>query len=112
MSVQKVYFNVLSCILFLFTYISEMYTKPGLRLLAVDGVLPSNETLADGSYPLCNAFYAVIRPTSTADSPERRLYDWLDTPAGIQCIQKAGYVAAKSMVVQGTGSEATAATVD
>lgn len=90
-------------------YISEMYSKPGLRLLAVDGVLPSKETLADGSYPLCNDFYAVIRPTSTADSPERRLYDWLDTPAGVQCIEKAGYVAATSMSIQSSGSEATAA---
>ena len=37
-------------------YISEMYSQPGLRLLAVDGVTPSNETIADQSYPLCNEF--------------------------------------------------------
>ena len=43
-------------------YIDQMYSKPGLRLLAVDGVTPSNDTLADGSYPLCNDFYAVIHP--------------------------------------------------
>ena len=77
-------------------YIDQMYTKPGLRLLAVDGVTPSNNTLADGSYPLCNDFYAVIRPDAAADSPERRLYDWLDTADGIACIQKAGYVPAGS----------------
>ncbi len=35
-------------------YIDQMYSKPGLRLLAVDGVTPSNETIADQSYPLCN----------------------------------------------------------
>ena len=74
-------------------YIDQMYTKPGLRLLAVDDVAPSNETLADGSYPLCNDFYAVIHPDSAADSPERRLYDWLDTDAGQDCIKKSGYVA-------------------
>mgnify|MGYP007113401676 CR=1 FL=1 len=28
-----------------------------------------------------------------ADSPERRLYDWLDTDAGQDCIKKSGYVA-------------------
>ena len=77
-------------------YIEQMYSKPGLRLLAVDGVTPSNDTLADGSYPLCNDFYAVIHPDAAADSPERRLYDWLDTADGIACIQKAGYVPAQS----------------
>ena len=74
-------------------YIDQMYSKPGLRLLAVDGVTPSNDTLADGSYPLCNDFYAVIHPDAAADSPERRLYDWLDTADGQDCIKKSGYVA-------------------
>ena len=74
-------------------YIDQMYSKPGLRLLTVDGVTPSNDTLADGSYPLCNDFYAVIHPDAAADSPERRLYDWLDTDAGQDCIKKSGYVA-------------------
>ena len=74
-------------------YIDQMYSKPGLRLLAVDGVTPSNDTLADDSYPLCNDFYAVIHPDAAADSPERILYDWLDTDAGQNCIKKSGYVA-------------------
>ena len=74
-------------------YIDQMYSKPGLRLLAVDGVTPSNDALADGSYPLCNDFYAVIHPDAAADSPERQLYDWLDTDAGQDCIKKSGYVA-------------------
>ena len=93
-------------------YIDQMYSKPGLRLLAVDGVTPSNDTLADGSYPLCNDFYAVIHPDAAADSPERRLYDWLDTADGIACIQKAGYVAARPMTTQTTGSEATVTIID
>ena len=77
-------------------YIDQMYTQPGLRLLAVDGVAPSNDTIADQSYPLCNDFYAAIRQDSAADSPERKVYDWLSTDAGYQCIEKAGYVAVKA----------------
>lgn len=46
-------------------YIDQMYSKPGLRLLAVDGVTPGNDTLADGSYPLCNDF----TPSSTRMPP-------------------------------------------
>ena len=82
-------------------YIDQMYSQPGLRLLSVDGVMPSNDTLADGSYPLCNDFYAVIRPDAAADSPERQLYDWLDTEAGQACIKKAGYVPADSAAANG-----------
>ena len=37
-------------------YIDQMYSKPGLRLLTVDGVTPSNDTLADGSYPFVQRF--------------------------------------------------------
>ena len=66
---------------------------PGLRLLAVDGVTPSNDTIASESYPLCNEFYAVLHADAAADSPERQLYDWLDTAAGQDCIKKSGYVA-------------------
>ena len=64
-----------------------------LRLLAVDGVTPSNETIADQSYPLCNEFYAAILQDSAADSPERRIYEWLSTDAGRSCIEHSGYVA-------------------
>ena len=74
-------------------YIDQMYSQPGLRLLAVDGVEPSNDTIASEKYPLCNEFYAVIHADAADDSPERRLYDWLDTDAGQNCIKKSGYVA-------------------
>ena len=74
-------------------YIDQMYSKPGLRLLAVDGVTPSNHTIADQSYPLCNEFYAAILQDSAADSPERRIYEWLSTDAGRSCIERSGYVA-------------------
>ena len=77
-------------------YIDQMYSKPGLRLLAVDGVTPGNDTIADESYPLCNEFYAVVHADAAPDSPQRKVYDWLDTDEGRRCIEKAGYVASQS----------------
>ena len=62
-------------------YIDQMYSKPSLRLLAVDGVTPGNDTIADESYPLCNEFYAVVHADAAPDSPQRKVYDWLDTDA-------------------------------
>ena len=75
-------------------YIDQMYSQPGLRLLAVEDVTPTNDTIASQEYPLCNDFYAVIRASAPADSPERQIYDWLSTEAGIRCVEKAGYVPA------------------
>jgi phosphate transport system substrate-binding protein len=75
-------------------YIRNMYMLPGIKLLSVDGVMPSNGTIADGSYPFTNNFYAVIRKSSPADSPERKLVEWLFSRGGKQCITDAGYVAA------------------
>ena len=62
-------------------YIDQMYSQPGLRLLAVDGVTPSNDTIASESYPLCNEFYAVLHADAAADSPERQLTTgWIPPP--------------------------------
>lgn len=75
-------------------YIEQMYRQPGLKLLSVDGVAPTDATIEDESYPLCNDFFAVIRADAPADSPERLLFDWLTTDAGVQCLRTAGYVPA------------------
>ena len=62
-------------------YIDQMYSQPGLRLLAVDGVTPSNDTIASESYPLCNEFYAVLHADAAADSPERSFTTgWIPPP--------------------------------
>ena len=75
-----------------FYYASYMYQQPGLRMIAVDGVQPSDETIADGSYPLLNEYYVVIRADAAEDSPERLLRDWILTDEGRAAIIKAGYI--------------------
>lgn len=76
-------------------YIDNMYMKQGIKLLKVNGVAPTNETIANGDYPYCQPFYAVIRSDAAEDSPARQLFDWLATPEGRQLVEDAGYVAAK-----------------
>ena len=75
-----------------FYYANYMYTKPGLKFLAVDGVLPSDETIADGSYPLLNEYYAVYRSDEPEGSPARQIAQWLTTEEGAACIRDAGYI--------------------
>jgi phosphate transport system substrate-binding protein len=73
-------------------YANYMYAKPGLKFLAVNGILPSDETIASGKYPFVNAFYAVVRSDEPEDSPARSIANWLTTPQGKELIRAAGYV--------------------
>lgn len=75
-----------------FYYASYMYEQPGLRFVAVDGVLPSDETIADGSYPLLNAYYLVTRADTPEDSPTAKLRDWILSDEGRETIRQAGYI--------------------
>lgn len=62
-----------------------------LKLLAIDGVQPTDETIADRSYPLADNIYAVVRADTPEDSPARRLVDFLLSPEGQSCIERAGF---------------------
>ncbi len=75
-----------------FYYANYMYEQPGLKFVAVDGVAPSDETIADGSYPLLNEYYVAIRAGEPEDSPARVLRDWILSPEGTKAIKAAGYI--------------------
>lgn len=61
------------------------------KILAVDGVDPSNETIGDGSYPLTNDFYVVIRKSAAENSPERVLYNWICSEQGAALVKRENY---------------------
>ncbi len=75
-------------------YVTEMYLREGVKLLAIDGVAPSNETIASGEYPYTQYSYAVIRKDEREDSPARQLFDFLTTPEGKALMAAQGYVPA------------------
>ncbi len=62
------------------------------KLLAVDGVHPTNETIASGEYPYVNDFYVVIRKDAANDSPERILYNWICSEQGKELAERENYV--------------------
>ena len=61
------------------------------KILDVDGITPSNETIGSGEYPLTNDFYVVIRKTAEEDSPERILYNWICSDQGRELVEKENY---------------------
>ena len=76
-----------------FYYAADMQMAQGLKILAVDGVLPSADTIRSEEYPYINGYYCCISANESADSPARKLYDWLVSDAGQTLLNLEGYVA-------------------
>lgn len=66
-------------------------TNTTLKLLEIDGVYPSDETIANGTYPLSNNTYIVMRKSEPQDSPARRMAEFMLTEQGQQCVETAGF---------------------
>jgi phosphate transport system substrate-binding protein len=69
-----------------------MVTGVNVKSMAVDGVYPDRETIANNSYPYVAEVYAVIRDDMDKSSMACKLYEWLQTDAGKQVIGESGYI--------------------
>jgi ABC-type phosphate transport system substrate-binding protein len=70
--------------------LEEMAKQKNLKILAVDGVSPSDETLSDGSYPLLSYTYAYY--DADTESPlVREVLDFMISEKGQQAAADAGY---------------------
>jgi len=61
------------------------------KILDVDSVKPTNDTIGSGEYPYVNDFYVVIRKDAAKDSPERVLYDWICSEQGKKLVEQENY---------------------
>ncbi len=66
-------------------------TKSTLKLLAIDGVHPTDETIAKGTYPLSNNTYIVLRKDTPENAPERLMAEFMLTKKGQDCVEEAGF---------------------
>ncbi len=73
-------------------YASLMQKTPGLRFMSVDGILPTNESVADGSYPYIAGYYTAVRENEPEGSPARQIFAWLTGKEGQELIADLGYV--------------------
>lgn len=80
-------------------YATEMDGSSDIKLLALDGISPTRESIRDGSYPISNVFYAITAAPVGQPAPEdtdkdlHALLDWICSPQGQQIIEDTGYVA-------------------
>ena len=75
-------------------YASVMMGNDKLKFLAVNGVLPDNDTIRSGDYTLSHPFYCGI----SRKSPENAILirDWLLSDEGQRFVEDQGYVGAGS----------------
>ena len=70
-------------------FAQTMYPNEDTALLAVDGVAPTDENIADGSYPFVADVYAVTR--GEPDGAVKQLLQWILSPQGQYLIEASGY---------------------
>lgn len=93
MSAVKEYDNSAGAIGYsVYYYANDMQMAEGLKILSIDGVAPSAETIRKGTYPHLNAYYSVIPADAAEDAHNRILYDWLMTQEGQALLSAEGYV--------------------
>lgn len=74
-------------------YVTEMRLEDNVKLLEIDGVAPSIESISSGDYPFINDFYVVIRSSEPEDSPARILFNWIQGEEGQALVSHEGYAA-------------------
>lgn len=82
-------------------YATAMYnlidenSENGVKLLGVDGVVPSYDTIKDDSYPIKTNYYIVLRKDEPEDSKARKFANDLLSARGQAVAKEAGYVPVK-----------------
>lgn len=79
-------------------YATEMVGDNQIRLLALNGVAPTKETIRDGSYPISSCFYAITASPMGEPAPEesnpllKAFLDWCLSEQGQWIVEEVGYV--------------------
>lgn len=79
----------------IYLYAKEQYVRDSIKFLSINNVYPSDETIADGTYPLSKIVYAVYRKDEPSNSNVRKLVEWLKTEEGQKVVEAGGYVPMK-----------------
>jgi phosphate transport system substrate-binding protein len=77
-------------------YIDRLYTNPEIKVLKVNGIMPSDENVRNNSYAFVTPYNAVIRSTEV-DEVGARFLNWILSNEGQACISQAGYVSLKDI---------------
>lgn len=65
----------------------DLEQSQNMKLLQVEGVTPSAQTVSDHTYPLTTTYYVAMGAQQNPDSPTATLFSWLLSPAGQQLLE-------------------------
>lgn len=71
-------------------YATEMVEDHDIKLLQVNGIAPTVETIADGTYPITSEFYAIT--TEENYETYKPFLDWMTSEEGQTFVERTGYV--------------------
>ncbi len=73
-------------------YANDMQMADGLKIISVDGVAPTADSIRAGDYPHLSNYYTVIAADEAENSPARIMFDWLRGAEGQRLVETQGYV--------------------
>jgi len=78
---------------FLF-YTTQMVQNDKIKLLSINNVFPSNETIQNGTYPYSYEFYAITTNTKNdiAYDNANKFIEWILSEQGQYIVERTGYV--------------------
>lgn len=72
-------------------YVEGIIRNPDIKMLAVDGVMPTAENVKNGSYSIVTPIYAVTYEENTNENVNK-LLDWILSDEGQYILEETGYV--------------------
>lgn len=72
-------------------YVEGIIKNPDIKIVAIDGVYPSIETVKNGSYPITTPLYAVTYRNNKNPNVDA-LIEWILSEEGQYIIEQTGYV--------------------
>ena len=87
------YRNFSNAIGYSFLYFStEMVKNDQIKLLSVNGIFPSRETIQNESYPLYENFYAIYIDADEKNENIEPFINWILSEQGQELVQRTGYI--------------------
>lgn len=78
-----------------YRHTQDLAEVPGLKVVEVDGVSPSAQTVSDHTYPLSTTYYVAMSAQQDPDTPTYALYHWLLSTQGQRLLEGCASVSQK-----------------